>query len=118
MTLAQPKTESMVITVGIICLTVATSTPPMVRRLAPWIRPPANAARNIHTPGVLIQEKVSDPGLSPLNTVTVVANCARKPFTGGTSLEVPSSRMKIKIKHDHALNAERASSSCPAEASI
>ena len=95
----------MVMTVGIICLTVAASTSHITRGAAPWMRPPMNAAMKIQTPGVLIHVNVTVEGSEPEKIVTELENWASHAFRDGTSFEVASSSTKIKIKHDHARRA-------------
>ena len=58
----------MVMTVGIICLTVAPRTSSICAGRAPWIKPPTMAARKIQMPGVLTHIKESVPGFLPLKT--------------------------------------------------
>ncbi len=65
MTLAHPRTASMVIAVGNICFTGAKKTSAMRRGRAPWIKPPMNAEMKIQTPGVLTQLKLTVAGLGP-----------------------------------------------------
>ena len=74
MTLAHPRTASIVMTVGIICLTVATRTSPITRGVAPWMSPPTNAAMKIHTPGVFTHMNVTVEGPAPLKIVTALEN--------------------------------------------
>ena len=76
--------------------------------------PPANAARKIQTPGVLIHENVSVPGFSPQYTCTWLANGASAACTAGTRLDVPSSNTKIRMKHDQAESADLTVSFSPA----
>ena len=105
MILATANTDNMVIIVSFIWLSVSTNTLPKSFKLAFWIRPPIIAEIKIHTPGVLIQEKVITVGFSPVYIVVCVAKTLKASLIGITILLVSNKNTKIRINGHQATNA-------------